>query len=232
MSLNVPETTFRSGRSSEIRATLLDEIESGRLPPGSALDERSLAERFGVSRTPVREALLQLAARDLVRITPRQGAEVARMSVNQVRGLMETLAELEAFAARLAARRVDTVLKERLAVCMERCEKAAALGGSGEYALANSSFHEAIFKGSRNDYLAGQLRAAHRLIQRYRSRDFQTAAQINRSLNDHVAIVKAICEGDENAAAEAMRLHVPAGSTGFSEFLATVPPTFFEAEPA
>ncbi len=220
----------RDGRAAAILAALLEDIESGKLPPGAPLDERALATRFEVSRTPVREALQQLVARELVVITPRQGAMVARMSISKIRGLMELLGELESFAARLAARRVDAGTRERLQRTLQRCEEAAQSGGTAEYALANSMFHEAIFKGSRNEYLAAQLRQAHRLIQRYRVRDFQTPAQIRKSLEDHVAIAKAISEGDEEAAAQAMLLHVPAGSSGFSEFLATVPPSFFEAE--
>ena len=220
----------RDGRATSILAALLDDIESGILPPGTPLDERALATRFEVSRTPVREALQQLVARELVVITPRQGAMVARMSISKIRGLMELLGELESFAARLAARRVDAATRERLQRTMQRCEEAAQNGGTAEYALANSMFHEAIFKGSRNEYLAAQLRQAHRLIQRYRVRDFQTPAQIRKSLEDHVAIANAIGQGDEEAAARAMLAHVPAGSSGFSEFLASVPPGFFEAD--
>ena len=77
----------RGGRANEIRNILQEEIESGTLPPGAPLDERALATRFNVSRTPVREALQQLAARDLVRIAPRQGVTVARLTISQVRAI-------------------------------------------------------------------------------------------------------------------------------------------------
>src|SRR5215218_1111469 len=97
----------RTGRANDIRATLQEEIESGKLPPGAVLDERALASRFDVSRTPVREALQQLAARDLVRIAPRQGVTVARLSISKVRAMLEFIGELEALCAKLAARRVD-----------------------------------------------------------------------------------------------------------------------------
>ncbi len=114
--------TGKVGRGSGILASLLEDIESGKLPPGAALDERALAARFEVSRTPVREALQQLVARELVVITPRQGAMVARMSISKIRGLMELLGELESFAARLAARRVDDTTRERLQRTLTRCE--------------------------------------------------------------------------------------------------------------
>lgn len=233
--LGEPDTTAddlrpRQGRAADIRAVLQEEIESGKLPPGSALDERALAARFDVSRTPVREALQQLAARDLVRIAPRQGVSVARLSIGKLRGMMEAIGELESACAKLAARRVDDDLRRALDNALARCQDAAVSGGSAEYALANSVFHEAIYAGSRNAYLAEQIRLARRMAQRYRPKDFQNPQLVNKSLQDHLKIARAIQAGDEAQAAQAMLLHVPAGSTGFSEFLATVPMSFFEAD--
>lgn len=221
----------RGGRATEIRAALQDEIENGKLPPGAPLDERALATRFNVSRTPVREALQQLAALDLVRIAPRQGVSVARLSIAKVRGMMETVGELEALCAKLAARRVDDALRRALDDALGRCQEAAVQGGSAEYAVANALFHEVIYAGSRNDYLAELIRNARRTIQRYRVRDFHNKSQISKSLQDHLRIARAIQEGDELAASQFMLLHVPVGSTGFSEFLATVPMSFFEQDP-
>jgi len=218
----------RQGRAGDIRAVLQNEIETGQLPPGSALDERALAARFAVSRTPVREALQQLAARELVRIAPRQGITVARLSIARLRATMEAIGELEAACAKLAARRVDDELRRTLDDALARCQDAAVNGGAAEYALANSLFHEAVYAGSRNAYLAEQIRLARRMVQRYRPKDFQNPVQINRSLQDHLRIARAIQAGDEAAATQAMLVHVPAGSTGFSDFLATVPQSFFD----
>ena len=229
---DTPEDTLRprGGRAADVRSALQEEIESGRLPPGAPLDERALAARFEVSRTPVREALQQLAARDLVRIAPRQGVTVARLSIAKVRAMLEFIAELEALAAKLAARRVDNELARRLDDTLARCQESAVNGGAAEYTLANAFFHETIYAGSRNPYLAEQIRNARRMIQRYRVRDFQNKAQIAQSLQDHLRIARAIQNGDEAGAAQAMALHVPAGTTGFSEFLAKVPTSFFEHE--
>lgn len=218
------------GRAADVRAVLQDEIESGVLAPGVPLDERALAARFGVSRTPVREALQQLAVLDLVRIAPRQGVTVARLSVSKLRAMMEFIAELEALAAKFAARRVDEQLAQRLDAMLARCQEAAVTGGVAEYTLANALFHETIYAGSRNPYLAEQIRHARRMSQRYRVRDFHNKAHIAQSLRDHLQIVRAIQNGDEAAAWQAMALHVPAGNTGFSEFLAKVPASFFESE--
>ena len=228
--LSADETRPRGGRAADIRNALQEEIESGKLPPGATLDERALAARFEVSRTPVREALQQLAARDLVRVAPRQGVTVARLSIGKVRAMLEFIAELESLAAKLAARRVDDDLARRLDETLARCQEAAVNGGVAEYTLANSLFHEAIYAGSRNPYIAEQIRQARRMIQRYRLKDFQNKAQINQSLQEHLKVARAIQSGDETQAALAMLQHVPAGTTGFSEFLAKVPMSFFEAE--
>jgi DNA-binding GntR family transcriptional regulator len=225
-----PEAPQRGGRAADIRATLQDEIESGKLGPGAALDERALATRFDVSRTPVREALQQLAARGLVRIAPRQGVFVSRLSVNRVRAMLEYIGELESLCAKLAARRLDDEVRRALDAAVAQCEEAAEHGAAAEYAVANTVFHEAIYAGCRNEYLAEQIRQARRLIQRYRVRDFQTKAQIAASLADHRKIAQAIQAGDEALAAETMLRHVPAGTTGFSEFLAKVPMSFFETD--
>jgi DNA-binding GntR family transcriptional regulator len=228
--LTTDDSRPRGGRANEIRNVLQEEIESGTLPPGAPLDERALATRFNVSRTPVREALQQLAARDLVRIAPRQGVTVARLSISQVRAIMESVGELEALCAKLAARRVDDVLRKQLDKAIERCQDAAVQGGHAEYAMANTYFHETIYAGSRNPYLAELIRNARRQIQRYRLRDFQTKSQISKSLKEHQQVARAIQEGDEALAAHAMLMHVPSGSSGFSEFLARMPMSFFESD--
>jgi DNA-binding GntR family transcriptional regulator len=220
----------RGGRAQEIRAVLQDEIESGKLAPGATLDERVFAQRFGVSRTPIREALQQLAARDLVRIAPRQGVSVARLSINQIRGIMESVGELEGLVAKLAARRVDNDLRNNLSQALAIGQHAAKKADPAEYAVANTAFHEAIYAGSRNPYLSELIRTARRTIQRYRIRDFHNKTQISNSFKEHVQIAQAIQDGDEEHATQAMLLHTPSGSTGFSEFLARVPLHLFETE--
>lgn len=216
--------------ASTIRDTLQAEIEGGKLPPGTPLDERALAAHFSVSRTPVREALQQLAAQNLVRITPRHGVAVARMSIPQLRDMLELLGELEALCAKLAARRVSPELKASLDAALQRGIEASHSGNIGEYSAANVQFHEAIQAGSRNELLAQQVRPLRRLIQRYNvnNRQLQTPSQIEKSIESHKRIVQAILAGDEGLAYQLMLEHVPAGATGFSEFLSALPSDFFE----
>ncbi len=220
----------RGGRAAGIRSALQDDIETGALPPGAPLDERALAERFGVSRTPVREALQQLAARDLVQIAPRHGVRVARFSITRMRSMLEFIGELEALCAKLAARRMDADSASALTVALQACRDCAERHDAAAYAAANTHFHEVIYATSRNPYLTDQLRTARRMVQRYHVKYFHTRAQIAKSLHDHEAVSRAILAGDENAATQAMLLHVPAGTTEFSEFLATVPLEFFDLD--
>src|SRR5450759_3188162 len=101
-------------RAEELRLQLADEIVRGALPPGAALDETDIAKRFNVSRTPVREALRQLAASGLVDARAHRGAVVARPSLDRLTGMFEAMAELEAICAGLAAERMPAVEGNRL----------------------------------------------------------------------------------------------------------------------
>src|SRR6202046_1773057 len=101
-------------RAEELRLQLADEIVSGALAPGSALDETDIARRFSVSRTPVREALRQLAASGLVDARAQRGAVVAQPSIERLSGMFEAMAELEALCAGLAAERMMPAERYRL----------------------------------------------------------------------------------------------------------------------
>src|ERR1700749_1078631 len=101
-------TAYKITRAEELRLQLADEIVRGALAPGSPLDETEIARRFNVSRTPVREALRQLAASGLVDARAHRGAVVARPSLERRTGMFEAMAELEALCASLAAQRVSS----------------------------------------------------------------------------------------------------------------------------
>lgn len=217
------------GRAVDIRLTLQEEIETGRLFPGTVLDEKQLSERFGVSRTPVREALQQLAARELVTLESHVGAHVARMAVPEIRAMLEYLTEMEALCAKLAARRVDPALRQSLQAALALCQQAG--DGQGDattgYAQANTAFHEALYEGSHSVYLAGQIRKTRRLLQRYRAHEYLSPERMRQSIADHEAIAQAVMRGDEAGASHAMLRHLPSGTSGFSEFLAKLPAHFF-----
>lgn len=214
--------------ATRIRSALAQEIESGKLQPGSPLDERSLATRFKVSRTPVREALQQLAAIGLVSGGARNGASVSRMSVGELRSTLELLAEMEAICAKFAARRISDAQREKLDRAVAACAKAATAGDGKAYQKANREFHAAIYDASANEYLVHHVLAIRRMTERYRINDLKFPPQLARSLRDHRAIAKAILDSDPQAAYQAMLDHVPIGTTGFSEMLARLPASYFD----
>lgn len=212
----------------DIRATLQLEIEQGILSPGTALEERSLAARFGVSRTKVRQALHQMAGIDLISIEPYFGARVTNLSVSELRDILEYCCELEVLVARLAARRIDgesrRAIEEALAFCREE-----AVRPDGRYTEANKAFHDALCQAARSAFLVKHLRQARGLLLRYAPSQLDTPTRVQRSMNEHAAIAQAVLEQDEDRAGELMAAHLPTGLLGFSEFLARIPAHLFNA---
>lgn len=215
-------------RSTEIVAALEQDIEAGVLLPGDTLDERLLASRFGVSRTPVREAVQQLSTRGVLRVLPRQGIVVARMSIAELRSMFELLAELEGACAKLAARRMDETLCKKMSAALEACKVAADVGDHVAYNDANTQFHEALYEASRNKFLAEELRTIRKRTQGYRSSPFQQAGRMRESVKDHQVIADAVAAGDEAEAQRAMISHISVGGAGFSEFISMLPPSMLE----
>ncbi|WP_256094895.1 GntR family transcriptional regulator [Paraburkholderia nodosa] len=218
-------------RSAEIKALLESEIERGELVPGAALDERALAARFNVSRTPIREALQQLAAQQYVQIVPRQGVFVTKMTVPQLRNMLELLHELEAVSARLAARRMNDEQRVELQRTIDEGVEALNQSDARRFARSNAEFHEVICQACHNDYLAEQIRAIRRLISRYRPKLFLAPSRREKVIADHQRLAQALLSGDEATAEEVMAQHSPGGDAGFSEFLATLPAEFFNDAP-
>ena len=140
-------------RASRLVRALSDEIVAGRLGPGVRLDEQSLADRFGLSRTPVREALGQLAAIGLVEKRPHRGVVVAAFTVERMMHMFELMAEMEALCARLAARRMSPAAKRALEAEHLATGALATAGDFDGYEAANRAFHRAIYDGSGNPML-------------------------------------------------------------------------------
>jgi DNA-binding GntR family transcriptional regulator len=205
-----------------LRAWLEGEILDGRLAPGERVDEQQVCARFGVSRTPVREALLQLASLDLIEFRPRYGAIIRQMSVKEIAAIWEVLTCLEGLAAGLAARRMtmeDRAALERIHADARGFMEAGEVAG---YDDRNKLFHEAIYRGCRNDYLANQAMTIRRRLQSYRRYPFHRAGGLQRSFAGHQQVLDAIIAGDDEKAAAAMRDHV-AGGLSFLDLVAELP---------
>ncbi len=221
----------KMSRSAEIKVLLESEIERGDLVPGAALDERALAARFNVSRTPIREALQQLAAQQYVQIVPRQGVFVSKMTVPQLRNMLELLNELEAVSARFAARRMSDSQRVELQRTIEEGVDALKQSDARRFARSNAEFHEVICQACHNEYLADQIRSIRRLISRYRPKPFLAPSRREKVIADHQKLAQALVSGDEATAEAIMAEHSPGGDAGFSEFLATLPAEFFNDAP-
>lgn len=210
-------------RADQLRRALEEDIFAGRLRPGDRLDEQSLAQRFDVSRTPVREALRQLSASGLIEVRPRQGAVVAVITLPRLVEMFEVMAELEAMCARLAARRMSPTEREALQQVVRDCEgfeKKVDLEG---YYAANKVFHDAIYDGSHNEVLAEMTRSLHRRTAPYRRHQLNRPGRISESLDEHKQVVDAILAYDADGAGRLMARHVNVQGDVFSDFISTLP---------
>lgn len=213
---------MRGEQTPRLREALEDDIASGRLRPGQKLDEVGLAERFGVSRTPIREALIQLSASGLIEIRPRRGAFVALLGPRELLESFELMAELEAACARLAAQRMGAADRATLAGALAACGAAVASGDACAYYSANAAFHGAIYAATGNRVIHGEALRLQRALQPYRRLQLHVPRRMETSLAEHEAIMAALSAGDGMEAAERMRAHVLVQGERFMALLAAL----------
>ena len=215
-----------------LRAKLEEEIITGVLKANTRLDEVTLAERFGVSRTPVREALIQLATAGLVKKLPHKGNFVAEVGPTLLLEMFDVMGEFEAMAARLAARRASKEDIAAIRLAHEACSEAAVGGDPDEYYYKNETFHKKILQAAHNSFLTEQSSQLHRRLKAFRRLQLRTRGRMNTSFNEHDAVVKAIEVGDAQKAAEEMRNHVVVQGERFADLLATIHQNNSEIEKA
>jgi DNA-binding GntR family transcriptional regulator len=208
---------------SRLRDVLEEEIAEGRLPPGMRLEEEELARRYGVSRTPIREALKQLAAIGLVVSQPRRGTVVARLTAAELVEMFDVMAELEGMAGRLAARRWNAEDRERLSAAHEACGRAAARADADAYYYENEQFHEAIYRASHNGFLHRECTALHRRLRPYRRLQLRVGNRVGDSFREHGAIVDALLARDAAAAQALLHDHVVVQGDRFADLIASLP---------
>ena len=203
--------TLRDGRrtlAEELRLQIADEIVRGTLTPGAALDEMELARRFRVSRTPVREAIRQLAASGLVEARAHRAALVAQPSETHLIGMFEAMGELESLCAGYAAERMTGAERRGLELVHEEMRALISLGDPQRFHVVNEAFHGAIYAGSRNAYLAEMTLATRARVQPFRRAQFRTLGRLAKSHQEHDSVVTAILRGERDRAAQAMRTHI------------------------
>ena len=211
--------TPTSRLSEQLRDLIEERIATGFYMPGARLDETELASEFGVSRTPVREALFQLEMSGLIDIRPRRGAIVKNLSAQQLYEMFEVMAELESMCARLASRRMSEPEVIALRKAHNACEAARREDDPDKYYHLNRVFHESIYKGSHNTFLTEQAMSLHRRLAPYRRLQLRVRGRMDKSLNEHERIVTAIEQGNEIDAADVIRSHVVVQGDRFADLV-------------
>ena len=213
-------TPQRRTRAVELAAALADQILRGGLAPGQRLDEQELAQRFGVSRTPVREALGQLAATGLVEHRPRRGVIVAVISPQRLQDMFVAMAELEASASRLCALAMTAEERQGLETFHRASQAAVREGAIEDYERLNQEFHSRLYVGCRNGYLGDLLNTTRARLAPFRRAQFNLRGRLAASWREHDAVVEAILRGDGDGAARAMREHLATVSGAAAEYVA------------
>ncbi|MGA7530566.1 MAG: GntR family transcriptional regulator [Pseudolabrys sp.] len=198
----------RKTRAEELRLQLADEIVRGALVPGTALDEITLADRFHVSRTPVREAIRLLAASGLVEVRAHRAAVVARPSANQLADMFESMAELEALCAGFAAERMTRAERRTLEDIHDELRVMIQSGDPQRYHEVNEAFHNSIYAGGHNTYLAEITLSTRARVQPFRRAQFRNLGRLAKSHIEHDRVVQAILRGEQSIAGSAMYAHI------------------------
>ncbi len=203
-----------------LRDQLEQDIVTGALRPGARLDEQSLAARFGVSRTPIREALMQLATAGLIILQPRRGAFVASLSLKEIIERFEVMATLEGACGALAARRIGDEERRQLLEAHEACAREASGGDADAYYYANERFHHLIYAASHNGFLIEQARQLHDRLKPYRRLQLRARSRVASSLAEHQGVVEAILAGDGDRAERLLKGHVLIQGERLADFIA------------
>ena len=195
-------------RGDGLAELLADEITSRVLAPGARLDEVTLATRFGLSRTPVRDALRQLEATGLVERRPFRGAVVSAPDAAALATMFMAAGEIEASCARLAALTMSAAERNAMRRNHEKMSDLVRAGKRSDYADANMFFHDRIYAGAHNSILEGFARDLRRRLMPFRRAQFNTIERLGQSFTEHDEIVQAIERGQGDEAAARMRFHM------------------------
>jgi DNA-binding GntR family transcriptional regulator len=208
--------------SERLREAIEEAITTGKLLPGSRIDETELAKRFNVSRTPIREALNLLQGEGLIENRPGRGVLVTRVTPQRMIEMFEVMAELEAMCARLAARRMSEEEFAGIEAAHAACQSAVAAGDADAYFYGNERFHYAIYTASQNSFLFEQAAALQRKLRPYRRLQLRVRNRIQRSFEEHQAIVDALREGEAEPLMTSVRNHVLVQGERFADLVSSL----------
>lgn len=213
-------------KSTQKRAdTVLEELEHmivvGEFVDGERLDEIKLSERFGVSRTPIREAFQRLSASGLLELLPRRGAFVRHPQFIELIEMFEVMAELEAMCGRLAARRISTNQIMQIKLAAAGCEDALAQSDADGYYRHNEQFHHLIYEASGNSFLRNEAARLHKRLKPFRRMQLRVRGRINQSMEEHRQIVAALQAGEPEIAEAVLQKHVSIQGEKFNDLMSS-----------
>jgi DNA-binding GntR family transcriptional regulator len=200
---------------------LADDIVTGAVQPGDKLDEVSLAARFEVSRTPVRDALGRLSAMGLVDRQPNRGAIVAVVTQDHLASMFESMAELEGICARLCAERMTATERRVLELEHQASARLVHLGAEEAYSAYNIEFHNRLYSGAHSKHIEELALLTRSRLAPFRRAQFRLPQRLAKSWDEHDVIVSAILQGDGTAAGIAAKGHVSIVSEVSSVFAAS-----------
>jgi len=195
----------------EVAERLRQRIYSHDLAPGTWVDEQALADDYGISRTPLREALKVLASEGLVTLKPRRGCYVNEISERDLDEIFTVMALLEGQCAHITARKATDADLERLRKIHEKLEKAAGGGDIDGYFEANQAFHQALQKLTDNRWLLQVIEDLRKVIKLSRHHSLFSEGRLEQSLAEHRGILAALAERDAERAELLMRAHIDSG---------------------
>lgn len=205
--------------SEQIYRALIDQIMKGELKPGQRVEELAVASQFNSSRTPVRDALRQLAGNGFIEFKPHRGAMVSSFDLRQMGEMFEALEELEALCAKLSAQRMKDLERRELEQLVQRQQAAIASQDEKLYWQLNDSFHALIYRGADNRSILQLTDNMRSRLMPFRVFLFERGNRMQSAFVEHEAVLKAILEHDAEAAYLAMRQHVASSNARVMNYL-------------
>ena len=221
--MNIQQSITKKNTRTEILVSEIEKlIVNGSMVPGQRLDEMVLAKKYGVSRTPVREAIRALTAIGLVQNTGKQGSQVAKLSISMLIEMFELMAVLEGMCAQLAARRATKNQLFEMQKTHELLEKTFEKGTHKEFYNVNLQFHDLLYNASHTQYLAEETLRLRRRLSPYRMRVTFQPGRMNSTLEEHNKILIAINKGESELAKNEAISHLRLIGNDLEDFIASV----------
>lgn len=222
--MNEEQGRVKATRSNQLRELLEEMIVSGQLRPGTKLDENDFAQRFDVSRTPMREAIKALVATGLLEVRSRQGVWVTAVSIPKLMEMFEMMAIFEGECAKYAARRAMPEEVEQLWAIQKRLEEELKTGDQQKFYDVNAVFHDALYAASHTQFIAEQTRLLRKRVAMYRKHVTYLPGRMASTIEEHARIIDAIQAKDPRAAMAAAQDHVNLLGDDMADFIAKLPP--------